>query len=253
MTSGAFIVTRFLRLALAAFVVSLPCVSPALAAPWPADGRIVYEVLRGEDGMKLGEGVHQWHHEDGRYEMSVELETTGLAAVFVDFRYVQRSRGEVTADGLRPELFTVDQRGRERESASFDWEAGSVLIQRRKGRKESFGIESGDLDVLSVWHLASLRDGRLPERLTLVTNRKAAETDLSVIGDETVELPVGRIDTVHVRLKARSGKLSIDLWLSKAHGLAPLRVLMQDDKGQVLDQRAIEVRVDGAPVLAVRG
>lgn len=245
--------TRLLRLAFLLAVLGLSFPPSALAASWPAQGHIVYEVLRGEDGMKLGEGVHRWRHEGGRYEMSVELERTGLAAVFVDFRYVQRSQGAVTDDGLRPDLFTVDQRGRERESASFDWDARSVLIQRRKGRKDSFDIAPGDLDVLSVWHLAGLRSDRLPEQLTLVTNRKAAEADLTVVGEATVDLPVGRVDTVHLRLKARSGKLAIDLWLSKAHGLAPLRVLIQDDKGQVLDQRAIEVRVDGAPVLAARG
>jgi hypothetical protein len=227
--------------------------SSASAAQWPQSGEIVYEVLRGEGGMKLGEGTHRWRQDGERYEMSVELETTGLAAVFVDFRYTQRSHGRVTANGFLPELFTVDQRGRERESASFDWDGGSVLIQRRKGRQESFELEAGDLDVLTIWHLAGVSGGDLPRELSVVSNRTMAEADINIVGEEVVDLPLGRIEALHVRLRARSGKLAIDLWLSKKHGLVPVRVLMQDDKGQVVDQRAIELKVDGMPKLAARG
>lgn len=217
----------------------------ALAAPWPAGGEIVFEVLRGDGGMKLGEGVHRWKHDGRRYEMSTQLETTGLAAVLIDFRYTQRSEGRVIEAGLQPQLFSVDQRGREPERATFDWDAGSVLIERRKGRKETFALAKGDLDVLSVWHLVSLRGGReLPAELSLVNNRNAAPTTIEVVGRESLQLPVGRVDALHVKLRARSGKLAIDLWLSEAHAWMPLRILMQDDKGEVLDQRAISVRVD---------
>lgn len=226
--------------------------SPAMAAAphWPASGEIVFEVLHGDGGMKLGEGVHRWRHDGKRYEMSSQLETTGLTAVFLDFQYSQQSEGVVLERGLQPRRFVVEQRGRETESATFDWSAGSVLIERRKGRKETAAIATGDLDVLSVWHLASLYSGKeLPGELTLVSNRGADVATLEIVGPASVDLPVGKLDTLHVRLRDREGRLAIDLWLSKAHSWVPVRILMKDRKGQVLDQRAITLKVD-APTLA---
>lgn len=234
-------------IALFALCGLLPATS--FAAPqWPSGGEVVYEVLRGEGGMKLGEGVHVWQHDGARYEMSTRLQTTGLAGLLLDFEYEQSSQGLVTERGLRPQRFLVEQKGRESERATFDWQAGSVLIERRKGRRETASISAGDLDVLSVWHLASLRGGRdLPAELTLISNRRATPAALRVAGIEEVELPLGRVKTLHVTLRAPEGKLSIDLWLSETHAWVPVRILMRDDKNQVLDQRALSIRVDVVP------
>ena len=213
--------------------------------PWPATGRVSYDVLRGENGLKLGEGVHRWQHANGRYEMSTVLETTGVAGLLYSFRYEQRSEGLLTAAGLVPERFTVTQKGRDPERASFDWGRGEVSIERR-GRTRVYPVESADQDVLSVWHLAALANGRgLPDSLSLVTNRAVSEATLEVLGEESLRLPIGDLDTLRVRLEARSGKLTIDLWLSEAHALVPVRILMTDDRGEVLDQKAVAVEIDG--------
>ncbi len=208
---------------------------------WPASGRIVFEVLRGENGLKLGEAQHVWEHDGRRYTMETVLETTGLAGMLYDFRYVQRSEGLVSNDGLRPTRFGVEQAGKEPEAARFDWKEGKVTIERR-GRASDHPISSPDQDVLSVWHLVGVRKGRPPPaELTVVTGRTAAPATFAVLGDETITIPAGRIDALKVRVKARSGKLTIDLWLSKAHSLLPVRILMTDHKGEVLDQRAVSI------------
>lgn len=220
----------------------------AAAPQWPSGGEVVYEVLRGEGGMKLGEGVHVWQHDGTRYEMSTRLQTTGLAGLLLDFEYEQSSEGRVIERSLRPERFLVEQKGRENERATFDWQAGTVLIERRKGRRDTATITTGDLDVLSVWHLASLRGGRdLPTELTLISNRRATPTALQVVGIEDIQVPLGRVRALHLTLRAPEGKLAIDLWLSEAHAWVPVRILMRDDKNQVLDQRAQSIRVDKAP------
>ena len=48
--------------------------------------------------------------------MSLNLEAKGLAGLF-GLQYEQRSVGTVDAKGMRPERFSVDQRGRKLESA----------------------------------------------------------------------------------------------------------------------------------------
>ncbi len=211
------------------------------AAGWPVSGAIVFEVLRGENGLKIGEAHHSWRYGGQDYRMENALETTGLAAMLADFRYVQRSEGRVTVDGLRPDRFSVERQGREPESARFDRTKGIVAIERR-GRVREHPIAADDQDVLSIWHLFGLQRGRsYPSEIGLVSNREAVQATIEVIGPEALRVPAGRMDTLKVRIAARSGKLRIDLWLSEAHDLLPVRILMTDDKGQVLDQRAMSI------------
>ncbi len=208
---------------------------------WPASGRIVFEVLRGEDGVKLGESEHRWRQDGKAYEMSTVVQTTGLAGLLYDFRYVQRSVGAIEDGRLVPARFSVVQQDRPEDVASFDWSAGEVEIARRD-RLRRYPLAQGDQDVLSVWHLfAALHGQAPPSTLQLVTNRGAYPADIEIVGRETVRLALGEFPVRHVKLVARSGRLAIDVWLSQAHDNLPVRVLMRDDRGQVLDQRAIRI------------
>lgn len=208
---------------------------------WPASGRIVFEVLRGEDGVKLGESEHRWRQDGKTYEMSTLVQTTGLAGLLYDFRYVQRSTGAIEGDRLVPSRFSVMQQDRPEDVARFDWSAGEVEITRRE-RLRNYPLAPGDQDVLSVWHLFAALNGQAPpDALQLVTSRGAYPADIQIVGSETVRLALGELPVRHVRLVARSGRLAIDVWLSDAHGSLPVRVLMRDDRGQVLDQRAIRI------------
>lgn len=210
---------------------------------WAPSGRIHFEVLRGDGGLKLGEAEHTWQHDGRDYKMSLVLETTGLAAMLYNFRYEQLSRGRVADGRLEPALFSVDQQGKELESASFNWSAGEVVLDRR-GRNRAHAVKPGDQDVLSVWHyFALLGDDAPPDALGVVTNRAATETAIAVGADERISTPFGEFQTKRVTLRARSGRLTIELWLSPAHGMLPLRVLMTDDKGEVLDQRALAIDI----------
>lgn len=237
------------RLLLVLFLGCAGLVQPLLAAPgkWPAAGEVVFDVSQGEGGMKVGEGVHRWEHDGRAYRMSTQLQTTGLAALLASVEYTQSSEGDVTPQGLVPRRFMVEQKGRETESATFDWRTNSVLVERRKGRSETESVVRGDLDVLSAWHMVAVRPGReyAPE-MSLVSNRGADPAAVEVVGMEDLQLPLGRVRAQHVRFKAHSGKLAIDLWLSEQHAWAPVRVRLQDHKGKVLDQRAVSVKLTPA-------
>jgi len=235
---------HFFRL-LWALVFIFPLALQAGAEHWPSAGEIKYDVMRGENGMKLGEGRHGWEHDGSRYRMQTKLETTGLVGLLYSFNYVQTSEGEVADNGLRPVYFSVERSDRDTESATFDWDDKSVLIERRRDRKDTHDIASGDQDVLSVWHLVGLRNGAdLPEKLSLVTNRRVSDATLEVIGTESVRLPMGTVEALRVRAKATSGQLTIDMWLSKDHHLLPVRLLIEDDEGEVLDQQAVSVKIE---------
>lgn len=232
---GAF--GRLLSGILVALVLAQSPAASARSPAWPEAGEIVFDVLKGADGIKLGEARHAWAHDAARYTMTLALETTGLAGMLYDFRYTQRSEGWITAEGLRPERFDVTQSGRKPERADFDWTAAKVRVER-KGQATFHDLRAGDQDVLSVWHLFALAGANVPEKLLLVTNRRAAPTTITRLAQERVVVPAGSFDAPRYRVRADTGKLTIDLWLAGGAQPVPVRLLMTDDKGQVLDLQA---------------
>src|SRR5690554_3070140 len=210
----------------------------------PDEGKIQFQVIHGGTSLEVGEAEHRWRYNGQRYQMSNAVKTTGVAAMLADFHYVQRSEGDVLQKVLRPQRFSVDQRGRERESAEFDWDGQTVLVTRRKNRQTSYPLAEGDIDVLSVWHLAAVSGmENLPKTLSAVNNRNSSPATLTRLGIKTVQLPLGAFEAQHVRLKAASEKLTIDLWLSSEHASLPVRVLLTDDEGKTLDLRATAVQM----------
>ena len=158
----------------ALFVAFAMLVSPAMAAAVgkaaPA-GSIHFDVHYGAQGFKIGEARHDWRLAGNKYEMSLNLEAKGLAGLF-GLQYEQRSVGTVDAKGMRPERFSVDQRGRKLESAEFDWQAGRVSIRRDGNERRSGSIQPGDQDLLSLWHQARrVADTGKAVMLTVVTNK----------------------------------------------------------------------------------
>lgn len=241
------------RLLSAFFLAFAILVPPALAAD-KADaaakgapvGSIHFDVHYGSQGFKIGEARHDWRFDGVRYEMRLSLEAKGLAGLF-GLQYEQRSVGTVDGKGMRPERFTVDQRGRKRESAEFDWQAGRVSIRRDGAERRSGTIQPGDQDVLSLWHQARrVAEAGKPIKLTVVTNKSVKQATLEPKGTDTLKLAIGQVDTLRVHAWAEEGELDIEIWLSQQHGLLPVRIRIEDEKGGVLDQRAARIELGSA-------
>ena len=217
-------------------------VRPALAG-WPDHGSIRFRVLFGERGFVVGEARHDWTHSAKRYRMSVSLHTTGVVDLFRSLQYAQHSEGRVGPKGLLPDRFRAEQSGKPDETAEFDWKAGQVTM-RRGTRVRVAKIQSGDQDLLSLWHqIGIVGAGGLPLNLNVVSGKAATPSMLERVGDETVSMPIGTLDTLRLRARALDGRLSIDIWLARNYGMLPVRIRVVDDKGEVLEQQAIELRL----------
>lgn len=227
-------------LCLAALMLGTP-LAMAEAAPWPAQGRIIYRIYHGDSGLQIGRATHTWWHDARRYRMESLVETTGLAALFKDFRYLQRSEGTLTAQGLRPERFSVDQRGKPPQAAVFDWAKGEVRIDRGDSKRQA-PLGAGDQDVLSIGHqLAQPAVRPAPFALTVVNNKSAAVATVRDLGESTVRLPLGELSARHYSVRSEDGKVKIELWLASAQHNLPVRIRIENGKGEVLDQQAERV------------
>jgi hypothetical protein len=227
-------------LLLTGVVQANPAMSAATesGAPWPTQGRIIYRIYHGDSGIQIGRATHTWWHDASRYWMESLVETTGLAALLKDFRYQQRSEGRVTAQGLRPERFSVDQRGKPHQEAIFDWAGAQVRINRGDSKREA-PIVAGDQDILSIAHQLSQPGApKAPAALTVVSNKSAAVARVRDLGDATVRLPLGQMPTRHFSVHSDDGKVKIDIWLAAGQHWLPVRIRIENRKGEILDQQA---------------
>lgn len=219
-----------------------PAPLPAGGPSWPREGRIIYDVFRGDRDFLVGRTTHSWEQDGRRYRMKTVVETVGLVALMKSFRYVQESEGRVTARGLMPETFRAEQEGRRAEGAQFDWAAGEVVVRRAKGPERRAAVRPGDQDVLSIWHQLALMGEPPPHlRLTLVSNKAATPAELETLGVDGLDLPLGHVAAHHLRARALDGSLSLDVWLAEKYGYLPVRVRIQDRQDETFDQRAREI------------
>lgn len=205
----------------------------------PAHGRILYRVDRGDREFEIGRAVSEWEISDDRYVLRLQMETTGLVWLFKSYRIEMESRGWLTATGLRPEYFSIrrnDQAAKER--ATFDWAQMQVSV----ADKPAQALDPGAQDLLSFnFHLGFMPDSRVATHLPIVTGKKYAIYPLAVVGDEEIELPMGRVRTLHVR---SAGEHTTELWLAYDYFLLPVKIRHVDREGGSFVQVATGIRVD---------
>lgn len=218
---------------------SAPAPQPAKSA-LPARGRVRYAITRGEGGFVIGQSVHTWEHDGFAYQLQSVTETTGLAALFKPARVVQISRGEVSAEGLRPREFRHERVGG-LDTANFDWARRVVAYA---GREEN--VAAGAQDMLSMYYqLVLLAPKSAALEMPIATGRKLENYRFDIVGEEPVALPAG--ERRALRLKTRSGNDTIEVWLDAGKGAEmrglPLKIRFTDRKGEIFDQLADDIDI----------
>ena len=203
----------------------------------PEHGVVHYRVERGDQGFEIGFARQTWHIADGQYRLESLLETTGLVWLFKSVRIEMESRGQLGVHGLRPEAFSVRRNGVLRERATFDWQTMTVRIAERAAEP----MHSSTQDLLSfqyqLGYLPQLPQGEI---LALATGKKYGVYRLEVIGDETLELPVGTLRTLHQRAP---GVNTTELWLAYDYLMLPVKIRHLDSQGDSLVQVATEIQM----------
>lgn len=211
--------------------------APTFADRWPRNGRILYQVTRGEGGLIVGQSEQRWTHDGQTYHLHAETETTGLAALFHPAKVVQDSRGGFDAAGLRPLVFEVLRAGRETDSVRFAPEQGRIFLAR--GQSAPFVVAAQDL--LSLFHQLAALSFDVPEFPLAVTNGRTLTTHAIVVGTElALETPQGTRQVRHLRVSNKANEDATEIWLDTATRL-PLKIRHRDRKGEVFDQIAIAI------------
>ena len=231
-----------------------PAPTPAAVAapaqidlPWPRQGRIRFAVVRGEgeQGMQIGQSTHTWQHNGETYALRAVTETTGLAALFRTIRIVQSSEGTLAAEGLVPQVFSVERNGKPAERAQFDWNGRKVALQPRKGEVREVPLSAGAQDVLSQIYQIGLAGAAARIELMIATGKSYGRYAYEAVADEKIATRFGELRTWHVKTSALPGEQAMELWLASDYRNLPVRIRYIDRKGDVFDQNAVELEVNG--------
>lgn len=223
-----------------------PLAAPIDSRPaFPGQLKLVYTVYRGEQGIPVGKTTHSWRVTNQQYLLTSSTEATGLLSLFFGGRYILISNGELSANGLKPISFWIQrgQSGERTEYAEFDWEAKSLQFGKHNERHQ-VALSQGTQDQLSVfYHLAltAPHSGRF--KLALTTGRKFNQYEYEVIGEETLETPLGMLKTQHLSNVTQTASNRTDIWLAVDHHYLPVRFMLTAQKGEILDHIIAELRV----------
>ncbi|MHB8983646.1 DUF3108 domain-containing protein, partial [Thiobacillus sp.] len=184
-------------------------------------------------GLASGKQSLLWVNEGERYTVSSVAEASGLAGIFYRGRFVQMSRGRLTAQGLQPEEFW-DQRGDKRSSARFAAEQLTLLPAR--GAPRHFRYEGTAQDALSLFFQLALdvpaSDGQLG--YTVFNGKKLREYRYASRGEVVLETALGPLRTLHLeRVGAADGRFEV--WLAIDRHYLPVRLLRQDEAGDTIE------------------
>ena len=204
----------------------------------PERGRILYRVDRGDHGFEIGTSTSEWKIQDGNYRLSLVMETSGLVGLLKPYLIVMESRGRITADGVKPELFTIRRNGMDAgEKAFFDWESMQIYV----GENAPQAMDPGAQDLLSFnYQLGFMPNPELSNTLPITTGKKYGVYRLEKVGDEEIEIPAGVMRTLHLRAP---GTNTTELWLAYDYLLLPVKIRHTDAKGDSLVQVALQIQL----------
>jgi len=217
-----------------------PAVSPVFNIVAPAPVVLKYKVIGSYKGLTYGaDSELAWSHTGGQYEA-----VSTVKAFLLGTRRAS-SVGRITPKGLAPSHFS--DKTRSDQSADFDEAKGKI----------SFSANSPDApwirgtqDRVSIFvQLASMLAGKPSafgsgSSITLYTvgPTVAENWSFSVHAEETLDLPIGKMQAVKLSRKPRQeNDQKLELWLAPSLAYLPVRNRVTMANGDVVDQQLAEV------------
>src|SRR5262249_1378474 len=165
-------------------------------------------------------------HQD-TWEYASKSDPRGLGRLFSE-RPVQQSTLQVLDSGVRPLHYKADDgtSSTKRDSdVQFDWEHNRATGVY-EDTKIDMPLQPGTQDDLSVQIalMVELLAGRTPDRFLMIDRNTVREYRYTRDGQESIDSPLGRIDTVIYRSQKAGSPRVTRFWCAPSLGYIPLRV-----------------------------
>lgn len=168
------------------------------------------------------------------YRYTAFSRATGFIGRLVGGEIEEHSEGVLSAERIRPQRYVYQHKGRkEREVIlRFDWGKAQV-INTVNDDPWTMAIPPDTLDKLAV-QLALMLDlgrGRDNVKYHIADGGTLKEYHYEVTGRETLETPLGVVETVRIKRDRGQAERYTELWCAPQWGYAPIRIV-QYRKGE---------------------
>lgn len=211
----------------------------------PRHIELVYQLK----GMVSGRQTQNWRREDQRYTIESISEATGLAAIFLSGKMVQKSSGHIGPLGLVPERYDMQRLSGKKESLLFRYGDNVIEASRidsRKGKRTAeLPLLTGAQDPLSsIFQLAMLARENGEGVIVAAGAKRVKGYPYRTLGAETIQTPLGQLQTLHVTRAGDSDKGAVHLWLAIEHRNLPVRITYTDDDGTEWMLETVSINVE---------
>ncbi len=195
---------------------------PAFLAGWPTDTRLAYTLGGNYRGELHGSAQVLWQHTGTRYQAAVQLDV----GILLSMRFT--SQGEITAQGLAPEVYEEQVRQRRRGVRIGD----AVRLNDGRSVPRPEGVQDTASQFVELAHrFATGQIAPAPGasiRLWLARPGGVDEWTYDVVGEDTLHLPrLGAVPALHLKprpLDKPRGPVSAEIWFAPTLQYLPVRI-----------------------------
>lgn len=217
----------------------------------PASAEFDLQVDRRDaDGTKwTGVAAMSWQNKGDSYRLSLEV---GLSMLITRINLlVLTSEGVIDASGVVPVKATEKRRGRAQTATHFD-AAGKVI--RFSATTATAPWQEGAQDKASLpFQLAAIGRAdvhQLAGNIDILVGEEKEATvfRFQLVGEETLDTSMGRLQTWHLRRPPRRGSYSsqLDIWLAPSLQWYPVQIRNTEANGALTTQTVSKLTVTGS-------
>lgn len=159
-----------------------------------------------------------------------------LSRFFYKLHILEESRWHLQDQQLQPLDYSYKRIKKKKErykKTIFDWKNSQANFVG-DGKKSSFDLEPGMTDKL-LYQINIMRDltmGHHPTTYTVVDGMKIKTYHFEYLGEERIDTPIGRLDTIKLARQKPGEKENTILWCANELNYLPIKVESTDDDGQ---------------------
>lgn len=216
-----------------------PAPEPFNTAALPGRMKISYSLT---SSFADGRATYEWERDGDDYTISCEAEAVGFFTLFLEGRILQESRGKVTSQGLRPERFVERRPNNPAEGLEFDWSAKKVTFDR-DGEKRTGDLKENTVDWLSmIFQLAHQPPKGETFGMSVYTQKRMYQFQLKVVGEEEIEIPIGKVRALHIRHADEQKNEFVDVWLGIDQHYVPVKMRYPVARNRIMvEQTATDI------------
>lgn len=190
---------------------------------WPRDTRLNYRLGgRFRSGDLYGDARVQWQRDGALYQVRVDVDVTLLATL------VMTSQGEVTADGLAPQAYEEQRRGRRRGLRLGERE---VVLANGNVVPRPAGVQDTASQFVELSHrFATGRETLEVGRSVSFWMARPGAVDLwtyDIVERELLKTRMGEIEAFHLKPRPIAnprGNITAEMWFAPSLQYLPVRI-----------------------------